>query len=87
MRLLRDQKLPADQDGTQGKERFVDVGSLLVADAQSAKLVEPRKAPLNDPTPSAQSTTVLGVALREQRNDAAVTQTLPDWLRIITPVA
>jgi len=65
----------------------VDIGSLLVADSQSAKLVEPGKATLDYPPPSAQPAAMLGVTHREQRHDAALTQTLPDCLRIITAVA
>ena len=47
-RLLRDQKSPAAQDATQSKKRFMDIGTLLVADSQSAKLVQPGKAPLHN---------------------------------------
>ena len=64
----------------------MDVAPFLVAHSQSAKLVEPSKAPFDDPAPPAQSTAVLGVTQREQRYDAAVAQTLPDHLRIITSV-
>lgn len=42
----------------------MDVGSFLIADAQSPKLIEPSEGPFHDPPPSAQSATVLGVALR-----------------------
>ena len=65
----------------------MDIGSLLVADAQSTELVEPGKAPLHDPAPSAQSAAVLGVTHREHRDNAALKQTLPDCLRIIATVA
>lgn len=56
----------------------MDVGTLLIADAQSAKLVEPGKGSLHDPSPSTEATAVFGLAHREQRHDAAVAQTLPD---------
>ena len=65
----------------------MDIGSFLVADAQSAKLIEPSKGPLHDPPPPAQSAAVFGVALRKKRDDASATQTLPDRLSIITAVA
>jgi hypothetical protein len=55
----------------------MDIISLFVEDAQSAKLVEPGKTPLDDPAPSAQSAAVLGLH-REQGHDAAATQPLPD---------
>jgi hypothetical protein len=65
----------------------MDVGSFLITDAQSPKLIEPSERPLDDPAPSAQSAAVFGVALGEPRYDAARTQTLPDCFRIITTVA
>ena len=43
----------------------MDVGTLLVADTQSAKLVKPGKATLHNPPPSAEAATVLGVPHRE----------------------
>ena len=62
----------------------MDIGSLLIADAQSAKLVEPGKAPLDDPAPSAQTAAVLGVTLCEQRLNMSGAQTLPDSFGVIT---
>lgn len=59
----RGQKLPTDQDATQSQECFMDVSALLVADAQSAKLVEPGKGSLHDPSPTTEPT--FDVALRE----------------------
>ena len=51
----------------------MDVGALLVADTQASKLIEPGKAPLYHPSPSAKSTAVLGIPHREQWQNAAVT--------------
>jgi hypothetical protein len=65
----------------------MNIGSLFVADAQSAKLVEPGKAPLDNPAPSPQPTAMFGVTHCEQGYDAAVTQSLSDCLRVITSVA
>ena len=45
------QELPADQRTPEGEERLVDLCPLVVADAEAAELVEPRKRPLNDPAP------------------------------------
>lgn len=45
------------------------------------------KRPLDDPAPSPQSATMFCVAPREKRDDASVTQTLPDRFGIITTVA
>jgi len=64
----------------------MDIGSFLIADAKSAKLIEPSERPLHDPAPSAQSAAMLGAALGEQRHDAALTETLPDCLGVITTV-
>ncbi len=52
------------------------VCSFLITDAQSPKLIEPGKAPLNDPTPSAQSAATFCVALGEPGHDVAGMQTL-----------
>jgi hypothetical protein len=64
----------------------VHVGSLFVANTQSPKLIEPGEAPFDNPTPSAQPTSVFCIAHREQRHDVAGMKTLPDWLRVITTV-
>jgi len=71
--ILAIQNLPADQNASQSQECFVDVGALLVADTQASKLIEPGKAPLYHPSPSAKSTAVLGIPHREQWQNAAVT--------------
>ena len=63
------------------------IGSLFVADSQSTKLVQPGKASLHNPSPSAKTTTVLRIAHREQRQDTPVAQSLADCLRIIAAVA
>ena len=65
----------------------MDVGPLLIANAQAAKLVEPSKAPLHDPPPSAQSTAVLGVTLCQERLNVPGAQTSADCLSVITTVA
>jgi len=65
----------------------MDVGSLLVANTQAAKLIKPSEGPFHHPSPSAESTAMFGVALGEPRNDVASAQTLPDCLRVITAIA
>jgi len=84
--ILAGQKLPADQNACQSQKCFVDVGTFLVADTQSSKLVQPGKAPLYHPSPSTKSTAVLGIPHREQWQNTAVTQALPDPPRLITAV-
>jgi len=56
----------------------MDVASFVVPDSQPTKLVEPSKATLHNPSPSAEATAVLGVAHREQGQDTPVVQALPD---------
>jgi hypothetical protein len=65
----------------------MDVGPLLIANAQAAKLIEPRESSFNHPAPSAQSTAMFGVSLRKERDDVAGAQTLADRLRVIATVA
>jgi len=65
----------------------MNVRPLFVAHAQSPELIEPRERPLHDPAPSAQATPMFRFASRKRRDDASVTQTLPDRLGIITTVA
>jgi hypothetical protein len=65
----------------------MDIRSLLVAYAQSAKLVEPSKASLDDPAPSAQPAAVLSVTLCQERLNTLGAQTLPNYLRVITTVS
>ena len=72
------ENVPAEERASQGQKRLMDVSPLLIPNAQAAELVQPGESPLYDPSPSAEAATVLGVAHREQRQDAASTQTLPD---------
>jgi hypothetical protein len=65
----------------------VNVRSLFVANPQSPELVQPSEGPFDHPAPSSQSAAMLGVALRKKRDDASVTQTLPDCISVITTVA
>jgi hypothetical protein len=70
--------IPADQSTTQGQECLVKVRPFFVAQAQSPELIQPSERPLDDPAPSAQSAAMFGVALRKKRDNASLTQTLPD---------
>ena len=65
----------------------MNVRPLFVANAQSSELIQPSERPLHDPAPSAQATAMFGVSFRKRRDDASVTQTLPDRFGIITTVA
>ena len=81
------QEAPANESTGKGQKCLMDVGSLLVANTQAAKLIKPSEGPFHHPSPSAESTVMFGVALREPGHDAAGTQTLADCLRVITTVA
>ena len=60
---------------------------LFVAHAQATELIQPSERPFHDPAPSPQAAAVIGVAHREQRHDAPLTQTSPDCRRVIATVA
>ena len=78
------QEAPTDHSAPQGQKCLVDIGPLFVAHAQPPKLIQPSECPLHDPAPSPQSATVFCIALRKKRDNASVTQTLPDRLRVTT---
>jgi hypothetical protein len=42
------QRLPANQRAPEREERFVDVRPLVIADPETAELIQPRKGPLDD---------------------------------------
>jgi len=64
----------------------VKVRPFFVAHAQSPKLIQPSEGPFHDPAPSPKSATMFCVAHRKERDDASVTQTLPDRFGIVTAV-
>jgi hypothetical protein len=65
----------------------MNVRPLLVANAQPPELIQPSECPFHNPSPSTESTAVLGVALRKKRDDASVTKTLPNRFGVVTTVA
>ena len=70
--------MPADQRAPERKERFVDIGPLVIADAQAPELIQPGKRALNDPPPPTQATAMLRTAHGQQRKNVARSQTSPD---------
>jgi hypothetical protein len=64
----------------------MDVGSFLVSDTQSPKLIEPSEASFDYPAPSAQSTAMLGVTLCKQRHNMPISQTQADRFRVISTI-
>ena len=65
----------------------MDVGPFVVADTQATKLIQPRKCPLDNPAPPAQAAAVLGAAHRQQAQNVARAQAVPDGRRVIAAVA
>jgi hypothetical protein len=65
----------------------MDIRSLLIAHAQSPKLIQPGEGPLHYPSPSAQPAAVSSVAHREQWQKAPFTQTLTDRFRVMAAVS
>ena len=65
----------------------MNVRPLIVANAQPPELIQPCERPFHHPSPSTQPAAVFGVALCKKRDDASVTQTLPDRFGIVTTVA
>ena len=64
----------------------MDVGPLVIPDAEAAKLIEPGKRPLHDPPPPAQPTPVLGATHGEQRHDMPRPQTTPNGGRVVAAI-
>ena len=56
----------------------MDVGPLVITDAQTAKLIEPGKRPLHGPPPPAQAAPVLGATHSDQRLDMPHPQPTPN---------
>ena len=65
----------------------MNVSPLFVAHPQPPELIQPGEGPFDYPSPSPQSAAMFGVAFRQKRHDASVTQALPDCFGVITTVA
>jgi hypothetical protein len=61
---------PADEAAGEGEEGFVDLCSAVVADEESAALVQPGEGAFDDPALAAQARAVLGLAARDHGLDA-----------------
>ena len=58
----------------------------LIANAKTAKLIQPCEGAFHDPAPSPQPATVFRIALCEQVPDVAGAQSTADGLRVVGPV-
>jgi hypothetical protein len=56
----------------------VNVRPLFVSNPQPPELIQPRECAFDYPAPTPQPAAMFSVALRKKREDASVTQTLPD---------
>ena len=72
------EKVPTDEGTTERQESLVNVSPLFVAHPQSPELIQPREGAFDYPAPASQPAAMFSVALRKKREDASVTQTLPD---------
>ena len=64
----------------------MDVGPLVIPDAQTAKLIEPGKGPLYDPPPPAQAAPVRGTTHSEPRHDMPRPQPTANRRRIVAAI-
>jgi len=70
----------------QGEECQVNTGTALVAEPQSAELVQPTDGSLHHPAVDVQLAAVVGVPLYNRRLDAPIAQLLPVRFGIVRPV-
>lgn len=61
----------------------MDVGSLLVTDAEAAELIDPGECSFHHPAPLPQAATVPRVALCQERSNTTVPQTSPNCCCIV----
>jgi hypothetical protein len=71
-------KRQTDRSAPQGQERLVNVRPLFVSKPQLPELIQPSESPFDHPAPAPQPAAMLGVAFPKKREDASVTQALPD---------
>jgi hypothetical protein len=57
--------MPADESTTERQEGLVDVGAPFIANAQTAKLIEPGERPFHHPPVSSQPAAMFGVSFRD----------------------
>src|SRR3972149_6640867 len=78
--------MEAHADTTERKKRVMDVGALFVSYAQATMFVQPRDGALDVPAQDSESTSVLGVASRNQRAHSSLEQFRAMRVGIISPV-
>jgi len=76
-------EVPTNQGTADVQKRQVHICAPLVADAQTAIAIEPRKRALDHPTMPAESLTTLNAPARDAWRNAALAQLLAQRLRVI----
>jgi hypothetical protein len=64
----------------------VDVGALVVANAQAPELVKPGKGALHDPSPPAQATAMRGAPHGQQGHDVTTPETAPYGRSVVAAI-
>jgi hypothetical protein len=62
--------MPTDQRTSQRKKGLVDVGTLIVSDAETAELIQPCERPFDDPPPPSKAAAVRCATHRQQGQNA-----------------
>ena len=65
----------------------MDVGPLVISHAQAAKLIQPRKRPLDHPPPPPEATPVPHATPRHERANPTPAQTIPNRLRVVAAIS
>src|SRR5207244_6802631 len=81
------QGTPTDQRARQREKGLVDDGAFIVADSETAELIQPCERPIDDPPRPAQAAAVCRAAHRQQWHNATSSQPLSDARRIVVAVA
>src|SRR3990172_12188435 len=76
-----------DHDTSEEHERLVDVGAALPADAQAAKLMQPRHAPFYHPTGLAQAAAMRRAAFGQFWNDAPGAQRVTVRIGVVPTIS
>jgi hypothetical protein len=78
--------MPTDERTPERDERLVNIGSLVVADAQAPKLIQPGERALDHPPPPAQAGPMFTAPFGEARHDVPQSETAPDRGRIVAAI-
>jgi hypothetical protein len=78
--------MPADYT-SERQESFVDIGALVIPDAQAPELTQPGKRALDHPTPLSETTAVFRAAHGQQGQNVARPESPPNRLGVVDTVA